>query len=100
MKPEASSRFHGRRPFLWVLLATAGILLIPLVAMQLTADINWTVSDFIIMGIMLMTAGSLFVIASRHAPSRYLWWIAAAIGLLFVYVWAELAVGIFTQLGS
>ena len=76
------------------------LLLIPLIAMQLTDSVNWSIADFAAMGALIFVAGSFFVLIARKVnPSRRL-----AVGVLvlalFLYVWAELAVGIFTNLGS
>ena len=80
---------------------TAAVLMIPLVAMQFTSEVNWTGSDFVVMGILLMVTGLAFVFASRAvktAKQRVV--VGGVIALAFLYVWAELAVGIFTNLGS
>lgn len=86
--------------FAWIALATGVLLLIPLLAMQFTAEVNWDAFDFLVMGTLLFSAGSSFVLLARNLPGRYRWIAGVGVALAFVYVWAELAVGIFTQLGS
>lgn len=86
--------------FAWIALLSCLVLLIPLLAMQFTAAVNWGVMDFVAMGTLLFGTGSLFVLAARRV-SRKLWLpIGAVFAAGFLYVWAELAVGIFTNLGS
>ena len=67
--------------------------------MQFSNEVVWTISDFIIAGVLLFGTGALFVLTARRIR-KYRF----AIGILFLtallYVWAELAVGIFTNLGS
>lgn len=86
--------------FTWIALGTAAILSIPLIAMQFTSEVNWDLSDFVIMGIVLFGMGFLFVHIARVAPRKYRTLIGIAITLITLYIWAELAVGIFTNLGS
>ena len=80
-------------------LVTAGILLIPLIAMQFTEEVQWTLSDFVIMGIMLFVTGLLVELVLQKM-GKYRFIAAAGILLLFLWIWVELAVGLFTNWGS
>jgi hypothetical protein len=75
-------------------LATACLLLIPLVAMQFTKEVVWTLSDFIIAGGLLFGAGLSYVLVARmggNGSYRLGAGVAVAAGLLLV--WGNLAVG-------
>ena len=48
-----------------VALATGLILLIPLIAMQFTDQVAWSLSDFLIAGALLLSTGLTFVLAAR-----------------------------------
>lgn len=75
--------------------ATAALLLIPFVAMQFTGEVNWTASDFVIMGVLLLGTGLLLQFAANRIRSTRSRLIALGlIGFAFLFVWAELAVGI------
>lgn len=94
-----SSREQLRKLAIIVVSLTAFLLIIPLVAMQFTEQVNWNVFDFLVMGIMLLLFGSLLAFASiKIKKNKFL--TILIILLSFLYIWAELAVGIFTQLGS
>jgi hypothetical protein len=89
------------RSLLVVALVTAAILMIPLVAMQFTSEVAWTGSDFAAAGVLLAFTGLALSLALRRvrtAKGRLL--AVAVIGLGFLYLWAEMAVGIFTNIGS
>jgi hypothetical protein len=88
-----------------VALITLGLLLIPL-ALQLTIGtgvdgqgFNWTISDFVIIGSLIFVAGILIDWARRSA-GKYRITAIALIVLAFLWLWAELAVGVFTNWGS
>ncbi|GAA3951887.1 hypothetical protein [Hymenobacter algoricola] len=75
-------------------LATGLLLLIPLVAMQFTTAVNWTLSDFVFAGILLFGAGLTFVLIARTGDNtayKLAVGVAVAAGLLLV--WDNLAVG-------
>lgn len=87
--------------FAWVALIAVCVLMVLLIAMQFTSEVNWTISDFITMAIVLFASGSLFVIAARKIQSKRR---RIALGIIvclaLLYIWAELAVGIFTGIGN
>ena len=86
--------------YIWIALATGAILLIPLIAMQFTTEVNWDGRDFLVMGFLLFGTGSLFVTVARRAPRKSRWLIGGMFLAAFLYVWAELAVGVFMNWGS
>lgn len=84
-----------------IVLGTAAILLLPLVAMQFTHEVQWTALDFAVAALLLLGAGSTLHLLLRKLPgTRQRLLGAGLLGLAFVYAWAELAVGIFFHLGS
>ena len=82
------------------LIAIVGIvillLLIPLIAMQFTDEVNWGLFDFVIAGALLLGTGILCELVLRKIKKIKLKIIIclAILALLFL-IWAELAVGIF-----
>ena len=79
-----------------IVIAVALLLMIPLVAMQFTNEVNWTLGDFVIMGVLLLGTGLLCELVLRKV--KKLEHRLALCGILLVglfLVWAELAVGIF-----
>lgn len=86
-------RGNGLRMAIWG--GAVGLLLLPLVAMQFTDEVTWTLGDFIVFGAMLLVACGAYELATRLSPNRCY---RAAFGLAmvggFLQVWANLAVGI------
>lgn len=71
------------------------LLLLPLVAMQFTREVNWTGSDFLVFGAMLLAAGAGIELATRARLGTAGKSVAvAAVLAAFLLVWVELAVGI------
>lgn len=79
-----------------IFIAVAVLLCIPLVAMQFTNEVVWTVSDFIIAGILLLGTGIVIEVIARNVKEKRAR-IGMVLGTLVVLflVWAELAVGVF-----
>ena len=79
-----------------ILITIALLLLIPLIAMQFTDEVNWSVFDFVIAGTLLFVTGVLCELALRKIKSfKYRLAILTCILLVLLAIWAELAVGIF-----
>lgn len=81
--------------FLIVGIITACILMIPLVAMQFTSDVQWSLSDFIFAAALLFGSGAAFVVVSKVSGSKQ-YRAATAMALLgaFTLIWISGAVGI------
>lgn len=79
-----------------IVLAVIMILLIPLIAMQFTREVNWNLFDFIVAGVLLLGTGLSCELVMRKVKyeAKRIAVIAGVLGALFL-VWAELAVGIF-----
>jgi len=72
------------------------LLLIPLIAMQFTDQVNWSFFDFIVMGILLLSTGlSMELVLRNVKKNRQRIILFMAIVAIFILIWAELAVGIF-----
>lgn len=87
---------QNKRLFTILGIAT-GILLLPLIGMQFpNTGVDWSLSDFIIGGILLFGTGLCIELVLRKIKSK---WsrilICLAVFAVLVLVWAELAVGIF-----
>ena len=100
MNIESTDILFRKSAFLWVANVTVVVLLIPLVAMQFTNEVNWDIGDFVVMGFLLSSVGSIFILISRRMHRKHRVVIGALLAIVFLYIWAELAVGIFTDLGS
>lgn len=78
-----------------VALVTGMILLIPLIAMQYTVEVNWSIGDFIVMGILLFGTGAAFVILTAYSNNAiYKVAMLFAVGSTFLMIWSNLAVGL------
>lgn len=100
MKKEFDDLMAKNSIFVWISLATVAMLLMVFAAMQFTAEVRWNEADFIVMGCLLLGTASLFVLVARRTARKHRMVIGMLFLAVFLYVWAELAVGIFTNLGS
>ncbi|HVX58796.1 MAG TPA: hypothetical protein VG964_03635 [Candidatus Saccharimonadales bacterium] len=79
-----------------MIIVTGLILLVPLIAMQFNDGVNWTALDFATAGILLLGAGFIYEFVVRpinNVRKRNVF--AAVLVAAFLFIWAELAVGIF-----
>ena len=71
------------------------LLALPFVAMQFTADVNWTLSDFAAFGVMLLMVGVPLELVARMSDNwSYRAGALLALTGMFLTIWANLAVGI------
>jgi len=85
---------NTRRLIAWVA-AVALILLAPLVAMQFTEEVNWSLFDFALMGSLLFGVGLAYELVARRS-GKTVYRIAFGVGLVtaFLLAWVNGAVGI------
>lgn len=94
MKTKNTDIIKQNKIFLWLAVATGVILSIPLIAMQFTREVNWTLFDFIVMGVLLFGTGFMFVHVARVTPRKYRTLIGIAFVATVLITWVHLAVGI------
>ena len=71
------------------------VLSLPLIAMQFSDEVSWTLSDFVFAAALIGGCGALLELALRRAPNlAYFLASLLAVGGGFMQVWANAAVGI------
>lgn len=81
--------------FLRPAIVTVLILLVPLVAMLLTDEVDWGFFDFVFMGILLFGAGLTYELMARKVHSvTYRTAVGIAVVAFVLLVWINAAVGI------
>ncbi|MCF7809026.1 MAG: hypothetical protein K9M49_03355 [Candidatus Marinimicrobia bacterium] len=74
---------------------TAVLLSIPLIAGQMTGEVNWSVFDFVIMGIMIFSTGLIFeILRQRSKIVAYQAAFGVALFTAFLLFWINGAVGL------
>ncbi len=101
----AANAETGRRGGIpWRLLGwgiAAILILLPLVAMQFTSEVNWTPADFIFAIVMIGTVGLVFELAVRMTSNwAYRAGAACALAAGFLLVWINGAVGMIGSEGN
>lgn len=94
MAKEGTSRRHG---FPWRMVGWSIpvlLLLLPLAAMQFTAEVNWTLGDFLFAAVLFGSVGLAFELIVRRSGSlAYQLGAALAVIAAFLTVWVNGAVG-------
>ena len=79
-----------------IVLTSAILLLIPLITMQFTDEVNWILIDFVVAGALLLGTGLMLEFVIRKVKKiEYRIAICVALLVVLLLIWAELAVGIF-----
>lgn len=94
MKAKNTDMVTQNKIFTYLAAATAAILSLPLIAMQFTTEVDWSLGDFLIMGALIFGTGFLFVHVARVTPRKYRTLTGIAFLVALVLTWAHLAVGI------
>ena len=82
--------------FLIIVIIISALLLVPFIAMQVSNEVVWSLSDFVLMGALLLGVGiAIEFILRIEASTKHRIILSAIILLIFFVVWAEIAVGIF-----
>ncbi len=88
----------GRRGNRWRIAAwsvAALILLLPLLAMQITDEVVWDLTDFTVAGALLFGTGLTYELVARKMGSiAYRVAVGVALATAFILVWVNLAVGL------
>ena len=78
------------------ILSIVALLLLPLIAMQYTTEVNWSGFDFVVAATLLLGTGlTLELILRKVTEKRHRISLSMALLVLFLLIWAELAVGLF-----
>jgi hypothetical protein len=84
-----------------IVLGVAVLLLLPLLAMQLTREVAWGPVDFAVAGVLLAGTGLLFELAVRKASNlAYRAAVGIALAATLLLIWINLAVGIIGNEGN
>ena len=84
-----------------IVLAAASILLVPLLAMQITDAVVWDLADFVVAGGLLAGTGLMFRMAARKAGNiAYRAAAGIALAAAFILVWLVGAVGVIGEDGD
>lgn len=83
------------RSIIVVLVITAFLLLIPLVAMLFSDEVGWSLGDFIMAGMLLISMGLIYILIARRLNiNTYRWGVGLAILTSLILIWLNLAVGL------
>jgi hypothetical protein len=101
MKSKNSRKLLSDNNTTFAVLITALILLVPLVSMQFTDEVNWSLMDFITAATLVLGTGLLLsLVIKKVSNNKYRLAIGLTILIVFFCIWTELAVGVFTNWGS
>ena len=95
MKNKLTPILTHNKNILLIALAVALILLVPLIAMQFSDDVDWSIFDFAVAGGLLFGTGLAYELLTRKSGiSEYRAALGVALAGALLLVWINLAVGI------
>lgn len=95
LRKNMTSFLVQHRNIIRIALATAFILLLPLSAMQVSDEVNWSLADFAAAGALLFGTGLMYELIARKAGAlAYRAAVGVALAAAFILIWINLAVGI------
>lgn len=78
------------------MLVASALLLLPLLAMQFTSEVNWSLFDFAVAAVLLFgTVTAIEFVLVKVRKPIYRLALCATVVVALVLIWLELAVGIF-----
>jgi hypothetical protein len=78
-----------------VAIVTLILLLVPLLVMLFTNEVNWSITDFTIIGVLLFSTGAAYVLITHYVTNLvYRAAAAMALGTTLFMIWANLGVGL------
>ena len=81
--------------FVRILFIVVLILMVPLVAMQITEEVQWGVGDFFVAGCLLFLTGVGIDFIFKSVEGKRRWIYILYVVFIMLLVWMEMAVGIF-----
>ena len=89
------SRWRGSRWRIAGWSIAALLLLLPVIAMQFTDEVNWDEADFAFAGTLIVGTGAAYELAARMAGNHaYRAAVGVALAAAFILIWLNLAAGI------
>ncbi|MDH4404286.1 MAG: hypothetical protein QE264_08615 [Flavobacterium sp.] len=88
--------FNFSKRVSYYILIVIVIFSIPLIAMKFSSEVNWTLFDFFMAGILLITSLTLIEITLQNIKNKnFKITTVFVIIFLFLLIWGDLSVGIF-----
>ena len=93
---KRTSVIRQNKRLIGIVLTAALLLLIPLIVMQFTDEVNWSLFDFVVAGVLLFGTGLACELVLRKVKKilHRVILCATLLAVLFI-IWVQLAVGIF-----
>ena len=98
MKTRYEKVIEKNSVFCWLGFGTILLLLIPALGMLISNEVQWQIMDFIVMGVMIFSLGTIFIFLSRITSSSNRVYVAIFVLFTFLVLWAELAVDMVTRI--